>query len=230
MSHGTIFTRDLFSCPSTPKQTRTRHPRAHHRNDSYINAIDTLPCYNGLHYHAFVLCHTAMSFPASRATKSPPLCDKPLVSPANRHAAFSALPLLHISHRHTLYPTLLSTIPIRATPLVNHLQVSRLSSCHSNLSCQLSQYVPHHLSTIYGCHVSVRVIKIIRQTSYGCPASKFAALVRQTSYGCPASKFAALGPSRPDPLPPAVVCWPLRREPDMKGLFRSDLENFCGLF
>jgi hypothetical protein len=74
--------------------------------------------------------------------------------------------------------------------------------------------VPHHLSTIYGCHVSVRVIKIIRQTSYGCPASK----------------FTALGPSRPDPLPPAVVCWPLRREPDMRDLFRTDLENFCGLF
>ncbi len=36
----------------------------------------------------------------------------------------------NISHRHTLYPTLLSTISIRATPLVNHLRVSRLSSCH----------------------------------------------------------------------------------------------------
>ena len=117
--------------------------------------------------------------------------------------------------------------------LLNHFNINRIfhTVIHfTQLSCQLSQSVSHHLSTIYGCHVSVRVIKIIRQTSYGCPASQFATLISQTSYGCPASQFAALGPSRPDPLPPVVVCWPLRREPDMKVLFRSDLENFCGLF
>ncbi len=34
----------------------------------------------------------------------------------------------------------------------------------------------------------------------------------------------------PSPSPPAVVCWSLRREPDMMGLLRSDLENSCGPF
>ena len=124
-----------------------------------------------------------------------------------------------------------SHLPTDMLPFRHYLCCIFHTAIHfTQLSCQLSQSVPHHLSTIYGCHVSVRVIKIIRQTSYGCPASQFAALIRQTSYGCPTSQLAALGPSRPDPLPPAVVCWPLRREPDMKGLFRSDLENFCGLF
>ena len=202
----------------------------------------SLPCLRALSYCNVLSCKPCHKIPASVRQTARLTCQQTCCLFGTTFVAHHAI-TTPPSARHTtdmhcnftrdlffMHPTLLSTISIRATPLVNHLRVSRLSSCHSNLSCQLSQSVPHHLSTIYGCHVSVRVIKIIRQTSYGCPASKFAALIRQTSYGCPASKFAALGPSRPDPLPPAVVCWPLRREPDMKGLFRSDLENFCGLF
>jgi hypothetical protein len=34
----------------------------------------------------------------------------------------------------------------------------------------------------------------------------------------------------PSPFTPSSGYWPLRREPDIMGFFRSDLENSCGLF